>query len=326
MKLFILLSLFLATVCTAQTVPSSCDATDSVKERLSDDAGGLAISYERILNLPSVDPLIIPQEYLDIFMNGLVSIYNATGLPQRDTVFDQLRIYNEMFGSTRLVGFRLDTTQEWGKKMKQLQLPTGITSLDSIFSLYGITIDHIFTRNSYYWAMLKTDRPYKMSFIKNEIRNAFIDADLFSFGGGDTRGIHCEVKDSLIYITYQYGWGECEMGCLSHRYWQFAIHPDCSVTFIKAFGRYLPKSGIEVTKTKAEVLSLYPNPVTNKLIIEAEERGTAIISDVSGKEIQNTSIIEGKNELLVSDLPGGIYFVTIRDKNGNVTTGRFIKM
>lgn len=78
--------------------------------------------------------------------------------------------------------------------------------------------------------------------------------------------------------------------------------------------------------------SVYPNPFTNELFIEQgneqPEYSQISISDILGKQIKAVDIemlasLSGKKRLDVSDLPKGIYFITLK---GNGTKARTIRL
>ena len=72
-------------------------------------------------------------------------------------------------------------------------------------------------------------------------------------------------------------------------------------------------------------ISIYPNPVEDVLKIKTSEVLTekiATIFDVTGKRVFNQMIIN--NELNVSNLQGGIYFLRI-ESNGRSLRREFIK-
>ncbi|MBL4668805.1 MAG: T9SS type A sorting domain-containing protein, partial [Flavobacteriales bacterium] len=71
-------------------------------------------------------------------------------------------------------------------------------------------------------------------------------------------------------------------------------------------------------------LSVYPNPVKNKLFVElANERVTEInVIDYAGRIVK--TINGNVNTVNVSDLTRGIYILKIATENG-VSTTRFVK-
>ena len=63
----------------------------------------------------------------------------------------------------------------------------------------------------------------------------------------------------------------------------------------------------------ADRFQIFPNPSTGIFTIE-QAKGTAVkICDVLGKEIATASIISNKQQIDISSLPNGIYFVSIID-------------
>ena len=70
---------------------------------------------------------------------------------------------------------------------------------------------------------------------------------------------------------------------------------------------------------------LYPNPVTNSLFIQPNERERFVSADVysvlGNKIVQFTDV----NKMDMSGLPSGYYFVVLTDKKGNITTSKITK-
>ena len=80
--------------------------------------------------------------------------------------------------------------------------------------------------------------------------------------------------------------------------------------------------GIDETKISNN-LNVYPNPAKNELTINANEQiQTITIIDVTGKTVQ--SFVNPNNTINVSALNNGIYFLTVKTKNG-ISYTRFIK-
>jgi len=65
----------------------------------------------------------------------------------------------------------------------------------------------------------------------------------------------------------------------------------------------------------------YPNPATDKLFISvngiAPHGLTATLTTITGKELLQKALSENNNELTIQQLPAGMYFLTLRDANGN---------
>jgi hypothetical protein len=77
---------------------------------------------------------------------------------------------------------------------------------------------------------------------------------------------------------------------------------------------------------KENPIAFYPNPVTNRLKIEGTELSDydLVIHSTLGQLIENYSIAD--NQIDVSRLQAGVYYITLNGSNGlNSTVLKFIK-
>ncbi len=72
-------------------------------------------------------------------------------------------------------------------------------------------------------------------------------------------------------------------------------------------------------------ISIYPNPVSNILTINAMKNTTLIISDVNGKIVYTQKLNTETNQINVSEFTKGIYFVQLRNGNEVVTHRIIVK-
>lgn len=273
------------------------------------------------------DSVVVYSRLTDTIVRPMLAVWNALPLLPRDSVRFVKDIHQHHRSLVRRVVIEIDTGSTWGKNLYEGKMPTGNTAVDSLFSNYKLFVDTAFMDGSDRFTV-EIASEFSINgqalitiFMKvPDVKDAHHPYD--TFGSGDYI-TYSSVRDTASLI-YSEGWGDCPSGCTERRFWKFTVFPDCSVRFDGSYGDPLPNSGVR--EQEQRFISLYPNPVTDKLIIEAEERGTVIISDVSGNPMRTAVITERKNEIVVSELPSGMYFVTIRDRNGNVSTGRFIKM
>ena len=73
--------------------------------------------------------------------------------------------------------------------------------------------------------------------------------------------------------------------------------------------------------------SLYPNPAVDIVTIETLtplKKGQLSISNLHGLELITCQITSSKTQLDISGLPGGIYFVRLKNDKA-VAVGKFIK-
>lgn len=101
-------------------------------------------------------------------------------------------------------------------------------------------------------------------------------------------------------------------------YFQYESYPG----FISYFRNILILSAPENNITK---LTVYPNPANEKLIIESwgNDLEAISISDVNGRNVISIFDVDS-NEINVSTLKAGLYFIKIVSSKGNITR-KFIK-
>ena len=85
-----------------------------------------------------------------------------------------------------------------------------------------------------------------------------------------------------------------------------------------------------MNRSKGSLVSLVPNPATDKLNIVFNEQfdteAVVTIVDIGGKVISEitTTGLAGKIQLNVSDFAKGLYFVSVSGNN-NIYQGKFVK-
>ena len=163
--LFTLLFLFYQTGNT-QIVASSCYAPDSIVELYQLDADYLTVTKFYDLSYPEDDEnnfgwpfpafapdsnsiyvpsfssdsidVTIPKHLSDSILKALIAVYNATEIPERDSVVDLFDIHNvPLFSFTSFDLF--EPSLENG-------LPTGDVIVDSLANLYNLSPEYISNR------------------------------------------------------------------------------------------------------------------------------------------------------------------------------------
>jgi uncharacterized repeat protein (TIGR03803 family) len=120
--------------------------------------------------------------------------------------------------------------------------------------------------------------------------------DLFDFVTGTTTG------------KYPYGTLYSDGSCLyGTTYNGGSINAGTVFSLCGALG------GIIEEKTNHEQIIVYPNPANNKIIIQANQITDVKLLDLLGKQITNTKA----NDVDVSNLINGIYFVQVQTNNSN---------
>ena len=135
--------------------------------------------------------------------------------------------------------------------------------------------------------------------------------------------------------TYQYG-DEVTINVETNEDWAFqnwtengvVVSEEKSFTFIATVNRdfvahLLYTEG--VGEQGGQALALYPNPVSDKLTIEADEAlGTVEVYNLMGALVYSQKNCDNKLEINTSDLPSGIYFIRLTNNKASETR-RFVK-
>jgi len=94
----------------------------------------------------------------------------------------------------------------------------------------------------------------------------------------------------------------------------------------KDFLTILPISTVNTESLKTTGLTVYPNPVTDRLILKGIYQNTTInIYDLNGQHVFLSKTANDNESLDVSFLQPGVYLLGIFHKNGETSIARFIK-
>ncbi|MBS4062745.1 MAG: T9SS type A sorting domain-containing protein [Bacteroidetes bacterium] len=76
-------------------------------------------------------------------------------------------------------------------------------------------------------------------------------------------------------------------------------------------------TGVGIEENESALLSVYPNPVMDKMILkyEGKQQENAFLFDISGKKIADFLVIPGANNIDVSNLSNGVYFIKLNEKS-----------
>lgn len=80
-----------------------------------------------------------------------------------------------------------------------------------------------------------------------------------------------------------------------------------------------------IAETGKPAISIYPNPVADKLVVNTSEDLSVSITDVSGKVLY-TNDIKDRTEISFSDLSAGVYYISCVGTNGHKWVEKIIKL
>ncbi len=310
----------------------NCLAPDSIIEEYKDDADRLALRKIARLHLTYEDSIEIPKIISDSFLNQLIAVYNAVGIPERDTVIDLLNIHTFPDYVMKTLEVTADSNLQWMQQLRNGIIPTGYQALDSLMAKYDLTIDKYNTWYNWFFYHSVTFKS-KVNYNIPALANAFETLpDVHSAEPNHYAGDGNDIDDNLILIIgenygydlfYSFGWGDCPAGCTGGRSWWFKTYDDCSVQFVDVFGSSLP-----FTNTHEQAINpilVQPNPFEDILWIEGtSDLFEYSISDINGRDIVRGKTTERKITNLEDLLPG-IYILSIKEKN-RVSSHKIIKV
>ena len=303
-----------------QTVPSSCDAPDTIIARYNSDADRLALERIFQYNLTYVDSIEIPQEQSDSILDALIAVYNAVSLPARDTVVNLFDIHTFPIPDINYFTVAADSTLLWMQNIRNGIIPTSNSIVDSLMILYDLTIDSYETNYGlfdYHTVTFKSDSNYNtipLSDIYETIPGVFFSDPLFLVGDGND--IYVSIFPEFIELIYSVGWMDCLNGCVWRRYWKFNIYFDCSLEYVGSYGTPLSTSNF---LNNNSIIDIAPNPFIDILYIY----GLSSEYEYSIYNLMGQKLIQGKTaENRITDLkrlPSGQYLLLLKyDKHKRI--------
>lgn len=317
----IILSLFVfvfSNLSFGQTVISSCEAPDNIIEMYQSDADRLTIRAFYDQNSIYMDSIEIPEVYSDTVLEALIAVYNAIGLPERDSVVSIFDIHS--FPNPTLNGFmvKADSSLAWMIQLKQGITPTGVSEIDSLMDLYDLTI------NDYSTLTFGNPGSHLVVFDSKNINitalsNVFLNMEGVEYvdpngWAGDGNNITSTVDSDHVELIYSFGWGDCPSGCIYRHYWKFKVYFDCSVEFVSSYGSIIP--GFFLSETSNEPV-LFPNPFTNHLQIKNVEVNSRYKLYNTVGQLLSTGKLNSEGILSLEFLPNGAYLLVINSTNSS---------
>ena len=334
MKKFLLLLLLISTFNSIQAqVPSNCTIPQLLANEYKRDIGQLATN--RIFQLQSPDTVLvkIPQVYIDTISEGLAAIFNATSIPERDSVFNVYCVHNNSGWPGQYVGFliKVDTSYSWTNAWQNLITITGDPLMDTILTRYNLTITNFYNWTIGNYAVLSVDSSWNNFALIDSINMV---TGVLSAGQNSIIGAAGKISYSIIgntrYYDFYFEYMDCWSGCGAYRMWKFKVNPDCSVDYLGFVGGGwgadpFPAplncntftSVAENNMQKVNCL-IFPNPTSGKIQFEVNglefgKNSALEIYNMQGEKIYQSAITNPKSEIDLSNQTNGIYFVKIYD-------------
>jgi hypothetical protein len=329
--LFIFLSFFVG-----YTVFSQCSINQYIQDNYEFDVKLLAL--RDILDDPT-DPdhlnPFIPQARFIPYLEKLSAIYeNPNNEPAIDALFQffDIHVNQEYNYSIELntIAFSVDTNVSWVEDFKNTGV-SGVAELDQIITDYQFQLDH-------FWDL--TTCSCTIFFIETDIEFLNLNAIIGDFDGiqdlnsAEIYHNNIDMRFNYTGIPYQlenepvmvsdilieddifsfciYS-GDCFAGCLYSRCWNIQVSEDCEVSLLSS------------PENELSSFSIYPNPTPEQLFIVNGFSETEAIHIYSMEGKLMISEASNTEEIDVSSLPSGIYFIEISNSEGQKHVQKFIK-
>lgn len=314
MKLILYTFIFLLTTgAYAQTVSSSCNAPDSVKNKYIDDADYATLQYLEYMSSPLADSAEIPKGMSDTVLRVMVAIYNAAAtLPAADSVVKTYNVHN--YRASELWDLRvvMDETSNLATQIKNGVKPTGVSAFDDLVSEYELEITYKSPAAGIpqgYNIYLESDSNYNMKGVANKflmVNDVWYSSKPLIIGDGHWISVN-NITDTAVDLTYSFAWGDCPSGCMWRHNWHFRVNSFCDVTFNGSSGD--PVVGVGIPVTKYDAIQVYPNPAKDVLYIHGVAEAEYVIHNMKGEQVAKG---QTRGKISIEALSPGVYVIGLQ--------------
>jgi hypothetical protein len=304
----------------SHTVQSSCTAHDTIKQKYFTDAERLALRRVFYINSTYKDSIDVDTTVRNRYLDALLAVYNATAIPQRDTVVKTYKVHTDLNPELRMVSFKAPGTYAWMDSLNNNASITNNPPLDNLITQYSLTLWGYYVSSTYDQVLFMAANNLNTQALANKFLtiNGVIGANPEP-GFNDEKNIKDSTNTGFLILTYSIGWGTCFNGCDFRRYWEFKVDTNCVVEFLKTYGDPIAL-GLSAMDLVENNVKAYPNPFSEKITLE-NSGNTPIrieIQNILGESLYNFNL-ESKLVLNTPELAPGIYFINIQGNDQRKT-------
>lgn len=283
---------------------------------------------------PDFDNPFINEARLTPYLEKLSAIYeNPTNHPVIDSLFNEFQIHvNPEGGSlgtpSKQLEFAVDNATPWLEDFKNTGV-SGVAALDNLMATYQFTISSYFVLTNITGFYIETGYDFlNVSALVDDFEAVpdvfFVGTyipieERFNYTGIPYElepGEFVEVCNIVIngdIFTFGIFAGDCPAGCYLSKTWDIQVSEDCEVTVLA------------IPENVVAKISIYPNPVSDIIYLtgNSSEIESLQIFSIQGKLVKKMNSIS--EEIDVSNLRSGMYFVKIILIDGKTNTLKFVK-
>lgn len=335
-------------------VTSSCGVPSLLKMEYKRDVAQLASYRIYQIQSPDTDLVQIPPAYSDSIFEGLAAIFNATSIPERDSVFNFYCVHNlnPFAGFGGYSGFlvKVDTNYAWTHAWQNLMTLTGDPLMDTILTRYHLKISNFYNWIIGDYAELSVDSSWNTYALIDSINlvPGVLMTELNSWVGVAGK-ISYEMIGNSKYYNFYFEYQDCFDGCDAYRNWKFKVNSDCSVEYLGlenwCFWDQLGTLGlcpfpapincntftpIEEIEEKSGSVVIFPNPSDGIFQIELvgmeiNENPSLAIYNVLGELVYTSVFNSDTQQIDLGPISKGVYFVRINSGQTILTKKIVIK-
>jgi len=317
----------------AQIVESSCEAPDSVLAKYEKDAAFLSLKRQwvtgGVINSVFPDPVL-----KDSILNAMMAVYNANALSERNeviTLYDIHAAYQDQLQEFTIF-LNPDYIENNSQVFDSLSTLSGNELLDAAIETYQLALIDLTWNgdSSLLEARIQPTTILDIDIIIEELASfqGIIGITKIASEVENDRDISYRSTTAYSELTYTYRWGNCASNCQFEHTWTFRIYPDCNVKLVSVLGDALAVTNLRHILS----ISLFPNPTPDQVsvnLIGPPQLGLHLqLYNAMGQLISisempvHSGLIE--LELSLSDLPIGVYFLSVTNGN-SVLTEKLVK-
>lgn len=216
---------------------------DSVKNEWEKSAQELAL---RVVIEEDSTMLEVPDNLVETFYNGLIHILKSD-IAEAELATEEYNVQaRPSFKHSEVVVYP-DTAKasDWLDAWRNGDTITGNSGIDELIEKYDLTLKSYNELQSQAvgQAVLTSARFVNPIPIANDFAGLPAISDLYTGVNsliGDGSDITATLQQTSVHYRFEYGWGDCPAGCISHHYWDFSVSADGEVEFLGEGGNELP--------------------------------------------------------------------------------------
>lgn len=323
-------------------VASNCTVAPNLREFYQRDVANCAV--QQMFENGSADTLLvkIPAGWTDPIWGGLAAIYNATSIPERDSVFDLYCVHDNNWQRQNYSSFlvQVDTSYAWTQAWQNNTTLTGQPLMDLILTKYDVHLANFYNWSIGTYAELSTDSIWNDYALMDSLRQVpgVIFAEQNMIIGAAGMIIYENTLNGHRFDFYL-EFNDCFDGCDNYRKWKFLVSPNCDVTYL-GFDDWwtfnhdpLPApTYCNISNSLPEPVGgnfeIFPNPTNGDIRLDFSDPLASYamtITDMTGRVVKRRDLVYSREEIYLGSLPEGAYVVTLLGVDGKRISRRLVK-